>query len=506
MGGWRRYRVGSGSGHGTAPGTNPCALAPVMIRTRTGPAGGGPIARGLGGFGGDPAIDAPRWVPPRRAGASALGGALAATVLLATTTQGADLEDLFIGGFVSQGYINTSENNYLVPRAREGSGEFNEAAIAVSVLPADRTRIGIQFLARDLGDEGNNQVLVDWAYGDYRWRDTLGFRGGKIKLPYGLYSTVRDVDVARTFVLLPQGVYDERLRDFFSAYEGASLYGNSRCDPLGQLEYEIYVGALNVPDPTRGFWNDIFQRIGTTVVDDPDFVAEIADSFEVTVDRITFGGILEPEASLPWLVGGAAIWNTPVEGLRVGGSWLRSRYEASARVLFNIDARDPVTDRPEHFRIDLRSRTADDVEFITSLSAEYSRDSYTAAFEYTQQNTGGGDSIGLEPVSEGYYLALSYRLHSAVTLGSYYSRYFTDKHDREGDTNVLHGFPDFSAWQHDLGVGVRIDLSDHWLVKIEEHWVDGVGQLTPTLNSGPDGSLEVQRLWSYFTAKTTFHF
>ena len=58
------------------------------------------------------------------------------------------------------------------------------------------------------------------------WYDQLGFRAGRIKLPYGLYNQSRDVDMARTSVLLPQSVYSEVDRELLIAYEGVGLYGN----------------------------------------------------------------------------------------------------------------------------------------------------------------------------------------------------------------------------------------------------------------------------------------
>ncbi|MEZ4649971.1 MAG: hypothetical protein R3E97_14510 [Candidatus Eisenbacteria bacterium] len=451
--------------------------------------------------------------PARRFGV-AHGLAFATCLLLATggllapsSTSAGSLEDLYIGGFVSQGYIDTSENNYLVPRAREGSGEFNEVAVALSITPADRTRIGIQFLARDLGEEGNNLVLIDWAFGDYHWRDDLGFRAGKLKLPYGFYNVVRDVDVARPFVLLPQGVYDERIRDFFTAYEGASLYGNLHHEPVGDLDYEFYIGALNVPSPESGFWGDIFQRSGESAAADPSFHTYVGNLYGVAVDQIAFGGFIDPHVALPWLVGGALTWTPPIDGFRVGGSWLRSRYEATARLHFNVISRDLETDRPELFGFDIPNpRIQDDVEFITSLSAEFARDAYSIAAEYTQQNTGGEDHLGDTPVTEGYYLSGSYRVLRDLTVGAYYSRYWNDKNDRNGEEARRSGFPDFSAWQHDGCLSVRFDVSPNWVLKLEEHWVDGVGQLSPSENQDETGRVVAERFWSYFAAKATFHF
>ena len=59
----------------------------------------------------------------------------------------------------------------------------------------------MQLLGRKFGSERDPSVVVDWAYGDYRWRDQLGLRAGRIKLPYGLYNQERDVDMLRTSVL-----------------------------------------------------------------------------------------------------------------------------------------------------------------------------------------------------------------------------------------------------------------------------------------------------------------
>ncbi len=86
--------------------------------------------------------------------------------------------------------------------------------------------MGIQFFARDFGDQGNNDVIIDWAFADYTWRDYLGFRFGKFKTVQGLYGQGRDIDILRPTVLLPQSVYNENMRDFIVGVEGAGLYGN----------------------------------------------------------------------------------------------------------------------------------------------------------------------------------------------------------------------------------------------------------------------------------------
>ena len=48
--------------------------------------------------------------------------------------------------------------NYLVDDSRDGSAEFHEAAVSIQARPEEKLRVGLQFLARDFGEVGNNNV------------------------------------------------------------------------------------------------------------------------------------------------------------------------------------------------------------------------------------------------------------------------------------------------------------------------------------------------------------
>ena len=80
-----------------------------------------------------------------------------------------------------------------------------------------------QFLARDIGDFGNDEIYIDDALADWRYQDWLGFRAGKMKRPGGLYNKSRDIDTARTFILLPTGQYNEVLREAQMATKGVGI-------------------------------------------------------------------------------------------------------------------------------------------------------------------------------------------------------------------------------------------------------------------------------------------
>src|SRR4051812_42881738 len=63
--------------------------------------------------------------------------------LLTTVAIGADVPRIELHGFVSQGYLKTSENNYLGD-TQHGSFAFNEVAISAQSQLADDLRVGAQ--------------------------------------------------------------------------------------------------------------------------------------------------------------------------------------------------------------------------------------------------------------------------------------------------------------------------------------------------------------------------
>ncbi len=57
-----------------------------------------------------------------------------------------------IHGFISQGYIKSSEYNYIVSDSEDGSFQFNEFGINFTSNLTDDIHMGMQLIARDLGD------------------------------------------------------------------------------------------------------------------------------------------------------------------------------------------------------------------------------------------------------------------------------------------------------------------------------------------------------------------
>ncbi|MBD3222618.1 hypothetical protein GF314_15390, partial [bacterium] len=108
-------------------------------------------------------------------------GIVASAVLIAAPVS-AGWGDVSVHGMISQSFIQSSGNDFLVPNSEDGNFAVSEYLLNASTNVSSKLRVGMQLYGKDIGSEGNNQVVVDWAFGDYRWKDQLGVRAGKIKL------------------------------------------------------------------------------------------------------------------------------------------------------------------------------------------------------------------------------------------------------------------------------------------------------------------------------------
>ncbi|MBU2503206.1 hypothetical protein KJ682_17900 [bacterium] len=433
--------------------------------------------------------------------ARARGAAAVFACLLAAVPAAAQIfaeQEVLVRGFVSQGYLNTANNNYLVPRSVNGTAEFHETGLIVTAVPRDRLRVGIQLMGRNFGDTGNDQVVLDWAFGDYRWKDELGLRAGKIKMPYGLYNEGRDVDLLRTTVFLPQSVYDERMRDFMLAYEGAAAYGSVTLGGAGDLDYHLFGGTLNVADPSHGFWGESYAEAAREIEPEIARLAEQDLGLEPGSAEATFAFIRDPEVTFPWIYGGSVTWNPPVPGLRLGASAMQGRFNYRGEIIYDIALVDPVAHKAHlsSFSLDIDQTLR--VDRIYSVSAEY----LTGAWQFVAE-LGGTKIEGQKDA--GYYVQTGYRFGKVVSAAATWSQYWADTEDREGKIYEARGLPAYYAWQHDGTLSLRLDLTSHWLLKIEHHFLNGTA-MAEYLGVARELEAPSSRRWGMLAAKTTFHF
>ncbi len=416
--------------------------------------------------------------------------------------QGA-IDNLYFSGFLSQGYLKTTDYNYLVNESQEGTAEYTEAALTFMLQPSEKLRIGIQLMGRDFGTTDNGDVRLDWAFADYHYSDRLGFRAGKIRIPFGMYSIGRDVDMLRAPVLLPQAVYYEPQREFTLAFEGVSLYGNVHLGKFGGLDYELFGGAMNVPDSEGDFWEDLYYQNAWGVAET--YTTQLAQVYNVPRSQIQHDvyGYSHASSYFPYSWGVAAEWDTPLEGLRWHGSFNKFRTEGDFRVQGYAAAPNPnsITGY-DKYEFNERLTWSGTIYLIFS-SWEYTHKKFTFVLEgmdFSPVEKEMGENVG------GYFM-VNYQQTPRLAWSMYFSEYYLDKNDLEGDQFVEQGYPRWYAWDRVISLGFRYDITDHWLVKFEGQGHDGVGGVSYVMNQSlvnqPDGH---EQYWMMFLAKTTFHF
>jgi hypothetical protein len=369
-------------------------------------------------------------------------------------------ESVQIHGFVSQGYIKSTTNNYLGPSARrQGNFEFSEVGINFTKQLGDRLRVGVQLFAHDLGPLGNYAPQLDWYYLDYRFFDWLGVRAGKTKLPWGLYNEFNDVDAGRVPILLPQSIYPVANRESLFAQTGIELYGDVPIGAAGSIEYRVYGGTIFV----------------NTADASPQL-----KGFEVPYD---FGGRL--------------MWSPPVEGLRLGASVQVAR--------FDFDYAPTAAEAMAYEAAGLLPASYDgtvSIEFPVQLwvaSAEYQLHDLLLAAELGRDYVHYKTTL-LSPeitaTSEGFYLMGSYQVRPWFTPGLYYAAQFP---------NIEQPIKKRSTYQHDVAMTLRYDLTPNWLLKLEGHYMHGTAGLSSALNDNRPLD-ELSKNWGVFLLKTTGYF
>ncbi len=276
---------------------------------------------------------------------------LSALVSNSGTASAVDLSRVSIHGFLSQGYLKSTANDYLGVSTEDGTFAFSEAGINFSAQLTEELRLGLQLFARDFGKEGNFDVVLDWAVGDYRWKDWMGIRFGKVKMPVGFYNKGRDVDMLRTSILLPQAIYPERLRDMLNTYIGGELYGVFPLPFGGDVEYELFGGTMDLDDAS------ILRN----------FIIKGALENMPPGSKITLGDLA---VEMKYALGGALRWNTPVENLRLGVTVLTSDGEMEGDLMSSISfmPQMPVLQATSQLPVSVDIK----VEYSYVLSAEFS--------------------------------------------------------------------------------------------------------------------------------------
>lgn len=364
-----------------------------------------------------------------------------------------------VGGFFSQGYIDTNGNNYPFENS-SGTADFREAAVNVSTTVGAHLRIGAQAFAQRLGNYGDDKIKLDWAVVDYNVRQEFGVRVGRVKYPKGLYGEALDLDVIRPFVFLPFALYNPVVRDFNSSFNGGMVYGTFNVGKGGSLDYKAFYGDIPM-NPEQG----------------------VADFFNTT-SLYAAPGVTE--LGMDSTYGAHLVWNSPINGLKFCSSYsaldaLYANGKFAAYPAGNV------------------SLLLERYDYIT-LSTEYAVGLWTLAGEW--QKAGGDTVVGTpfgkqlgKSVVHNWYASVARRLNDRWEVGTYYSS--------QENKRPAAGTPNKATYNRDWALSVRFDLNEHVTLKLEGHSIDGGYNLFNTTRT-PNRTLKDRT--TFFAAKTTLVF
>lgn len=393
-------------------------------------------------------------------------------------------ERIRLNGFLSQGYIYTTDNDLIPNSGENGSFEFSEVGLTFSADVSDQLSIGVQFLSRDYGSVGNFDVKLDWAFADYHFSDAFGIRFGKIKTPIGFFNTIRDIDSLRPTALLPQAVYDEHMRPVFTAHSGFDLYGSLDLGELGLLDYVVFFGTVNHPPPQ-----------------DAPYLLQISQTInsQLNPNGLNLSGIkFENEL----FYGGRLILDVEKIGFRLGGTYVYHNAEMFATVENTI----PWLGVYPFASLDATGHMELTNTFF--LSAELRIGNLHLVSEYMEMLPElrlalltPTEQIYDDDTMQGWYVMGSYMFGDRLTLTGIYEHFLGKKNDPDGTGALEDGNPAYFGWRHDLTMALRYDLSFNWTLKLEYHIIDGLSK--SYLFSDPD---DFQQKWNMFIAKFSFNF
>ncbi len=354
--------------------------------------------------------------------------------LCASAVFAQDLSNIQIHGFVTQGFLYSSSNNYLSLNSSSGSLNWSDGVVSISDPVSDKLRVGVQMHMSALGDVGGPILQVDWATGEYRVSDKARFSFGKVKTVIGLFNDTQDVDAVNLWALLPQGVYPIDNKSFTLAHYGADFSGDMALgEQGGTLSYRGYAGYRTL-DLESGY------------------VKEIDESMPWFEQKFGLPNALITSAPGGKVFGGDVRWQTPLKGLLIGSSASAEDMQGSAGSVSIIATRNVVTQQ----------------------YAKYERGKFMAAFEYKRMpvsltyiaNTAAGPYPVGNPVDwRSWYVMTSYRASKKLEVGTYYSHIV----DAGGGEST-------SVYQHyskDWTISGRYDFDSHFYAKVEEHFVHG---------------------------------
>ncbi len=345
-------------------------------------------------------------------------------------------ESVQIHGFLSQGFVHTSDNNFSGRSDDNISIDFRELGINGSWKINPDLQIAMQVLWRDQGEMDEDGLRIDYGLVDYSFYSTetflVGIKAGRVPNPYGLYNDTRDVASTRPSIFLPQSIYFDRTRNLSLSADGGYFYGEYR-SPIG--DFYLTVGGIQSRVDDAHFDKGTLGNFSGALTGDLSFISRLNYEWQDGMVRLAIS---------------YADFNVDYES--------RNNILSSGYMSFN-----PLV-----------------------FSAQYNAENWSLTGEFAIRRL-KSDDLGVVPDSdttgESYYLQGTYRFTSYLEGLVRYDSLVHDENDRDGKKAARKlGIAKYSRFAKDWTVGLRLKVIPELLVSAEYHRVNGTGWLSSLEN------------------------
>jgi hypothetical protein len=360
-----------------------------------------------------------------RAAFFALASMALPTLLTAQTAIKAHGKEIQIHSFFSQGYAYSDNNNFLTMNTSAGTAAFTDGGINAQTQITGKLRAGGQLYLRNDGQLGNWHPEGDWYLADYRVKDWLGFRGGKVKSALGLWNDTQDLTFLYNWALLPQSVYPLDLRANTISHVGGDVYGTVPLKKAGSVAYTVYGGQR--PSDLQG--GIVYGLLGSGI------------------NVNSYGGTV---------IGQDAKWATPIKNLMAGASFLDLDVTTKGTRISNSKPYDVFTTK-DHTEAAYAEYSVWKLTFDGEGRREI-QDVYKIGLK-----TGGNGTAAAD--MRGGFLSATARVNKWLQVGTYHSRYYPNWPIKPRGTPINHLF--------DQTYSVRVDLKSYLDLKAEGHFMNG---------------------------------
>ncbi|MFQ3276411.1 MAG: hypothetical protein ACI9VO_000421 [Colwellia sp.] len=372
-------------------------------------------------------------------------------------------QDFQFHGFISQGIIDVNGSDF-VNDDGELSTELTEIGLNASYQLSDDFRLAGQVVYLDGGNRYEkgfrvDYALLDWsAYNSEPWQTNIYL--GRFKNNHWLYSSSRVIPFARPSIILPQSVYFDGFRDIAVGSDGAAVKVSHSNDELGNFDFTLSYGKSTVSN-------------------------EQTD--------ILLGDIAMGFAKQEYENHASVYWQPALSFWRFGFSLLDSDFSYQKNEMFDF---------------------ASDADFsfqFYTLNAIYEGEYWEFSGEIYQQRfvTDGfyESNFYKDSTGQGYYGQIRYKLTSDLTVLARYENFYLDKEDKDGyklQQSTGGSVPYYFGFHKDITIGINYDITSNFSARMEYHWVNGAGRLTPVVM--PNTLINDSKDWNMWAVQLMYWF